>query len=118
VRGRSDEHYLRVSRLLTVGAGIAQIGVALSLRGQTRSAVDTALSVASFINGPILGVFLLGTARRGGPRAAFIGMSAGLAVVIAVRFGTAVAWPWYTVIGSLTTFAIGALIPEKEHAPA
>jgi hypothetical protein len=27
-----------------------------------------------------------------------------------------VAWPWYTVIGSLTTFAIGALIPEREHA--
>lgn len=116
VRGRSDEHYLRISRLLTVAAGVAQIGVALTLRGQTRSAVDTALSVASFINGPILGVFLLGTARRGGPRAALIGMSAGLAVIITVRFATAVAWPWYTVIGSLTTFAVGALIPEREHA--
>ncbi|HXH36994.1 MAG TPA: sodium:solute symporter [Thermoanaerobaculia bacterium] len=118
VRGRSDAHYLRISRLLTVAAGFAQIGVALALRGQTRSAVDTALSVASFINGPILGVFLLGTAKRGGPRAALIGMSVGLAVIITVRFAfaTAVAWPWYTVIGSLTTFAVGALIPEREHA--
>jgi SSS family transporter len=118
VRERSDQHYLRVSRLLTIGAGIAQIGVALSLKGQTRSAVDTALAVASFINGPILGVFLLGTAKRGGPRAALIGMSIGLAVVVTIRFMTAVAWPWYTVIGSLTTFAVGALIPEREHAPA
>ena len=118
VRGRSDTHYLRVSRLLTIGAGIAQIGVALSLKGQTRSAVDTALAVASFINGPILGVFLLGTAKRGGPRAALIGMSAGLAVVVIIRFMTSVAWPWYTVIGSLTTFIAGALIPERDHAPA
>jgi len=43
-------------------------------------------------------------------------MSAGLAVVLAVRFATPVAWPWFTVIGSLTTFAVGALIPEPEHA--
>jgi len=118
VRGRSDAHYLRVSRLLTVIAGVAQIGVALSLQGQTRSAVDMALAIASFINGPILGVFLLGTARRGGPRAALAGMSIGLAVVLVVRFATSVAWPWYTVIGSVTTFVAGVLIPEREHAAA
>ena len=118
VRGRSDAHYLRMSRLLTVVAGVAQIGVALSLQGQTRSAVDMALAIASFINGPILGVFLLGTAKRGGPRAALAGMSIGLTVVLVVRFTTSVAWPWYTVIGSLTTFVAGVLIPEREHAAA
>jgi SSS family transporter len=118
VKGRSDDHYLTVSRFLTVAAGFAQIGVALAMQGQTRSAVDTALSVASFINGPILGVFLLGTARRGGPRGALVGMSAGLAAVLTIRFATSAAWPWYTVIGSLTTFAVGALIPEREHAQA
>ena len=85
---------------------------------QTQSALNTALGIASLINGPILGVFLLGTAKRGGPRAALAGMSAGLAVVLVVRFATHVAWPWYTVIGSLTTFAAGALIPEREHAAA
>jgi hypothetical protein len=45
-------------------------------------------------------------------------MTVGIAVVLAVRFGTHVAWPWYTVIGSLTTFVAGALIPEREHAEA
>jgi len=116
--GKSDRHYLRVSHVVTIIAGIAQIAIGLAIRHKSESALNTALSVASLINGPILGVFLLGTARRGGPRAALAGMSVGLAVVLAVRFGTAIAWPWYTVIGSLTTFAVGALIPEKEHATA
>ena len=113
-----DRHYLRVSHVVTIVAGIAQIGVGLAVRHKSESALSTALSVASLINGPILGVFLLGTAKRGGPRAAMAGMSAGLALVLVVRFATAVAWPWYTVIGSLTTFAVGALIPEREHAEA
>jgi len=77
---------------------------------QRRSALDAALSVASLINGPILGVFLLGALRRGGPLSAFLGMSAGLAVILTVWLATPVAWPWYTVIGSLTTVATGALV--------
>ena len=116
--GRNDRHYLRVSHVVTIVAGVVQIVVALAMRHKSESALGTALSVASLINGPILGVFLLGTAKRGGPRAALAGMSAGLAVVLVVRFATHVAWPWYTVIGSLTTFAAGALIPEREHAAA
>jgi solute:Na+ symporter, SSS family len=115
---KNDRHYLRVSHVVTIVAGIVQIVVALAMRHKSESALGTALSVASLINGPILGVFLLGTAKRGGPRAALAGMSVGLAVVLVVRFATHVAWPWYTVIGSLTTFAAGALIPEREHAAA
>lgn len=107
VRNRDDRHNLRVSRVVTVIAGIAQIGVGLFMHGQKRSALDAALSVASLINGPILGVFLLGALRRGGPVSAFAGMSAGLLVVLTVRFTTPIAWPWYTVIGSLTTLAAG-----------
>ena len=110
VRGRSDEHYLRMSRLLTIVAGIAQIGVALALQGQTRSAVDTALAVASLINGPILGVFMLGAMKRGGPISAFAGMSAGLIVVLTTWLATPIAWPWYTVIGSLTTLLVGLAV--------
>ncbi len=107
VAHRDDAHYLRVSRILTVVAGVAQIGVALLLRKQHRSAVDMALSVASLINGPILGVFLLAAVRRGGRNAALAGMICGLAAVIYVWLGTPIAWPWYTVIGSLTTLAAG-----------
>lgn len=110
VPNRSDRHYLDISRGLTVLAGIAQIGVALGIRQSARSALDTALSIASLLNGPVLGVFLLGAfSRRAGTPAALAGMGAGLAAVLALRFGTSVAWPWYTFVGSLTTLLAGSL---------
>ena len=65
------------------------------------------LSVAALINGPILGVFLLAAMKRGGPLAAFAGMAVGIAVVARVWLTTGIAWPWYTVIGSLSTLAAG-----------
>jgi SSS family transporter len=109
-RGRSDRHYLNVSRLVTIVAGILQIVVALALTSTTQSALATALSVASLINGPILGVFLLGSLRRGGPAAALGGMTIGIATVLSIYLGTHVAWPWFTVIGSLVTMSAGLLI--------
>ncbi|HEX7419258.1 MAG TPA: sodium:solute symporter [Thermoanaerobaculia bacterium] len=110
VRDRSDDHYLRVSRVLTVVAGLAQICVALALSGTAQAAVNTALSVASLINGPILGVFLLSSTGRGGQTAAFAGMLLGIAVVTTVWLATPIAWPWYTVIGSLTTLGVGSAV--------
>ena len=61
---RSDKHYLKVSHVLTLIWGVVQIGVALVVRHQNRSALDQALSIASLINGPVLGVFLVGTFLR------------------------------------------------------
>jgi SSS family solute:Na+ symporter len=118
---RSDRHYLLVSRWLTLGAGIAQIAVAFGIRHMTRSALDAALAVASILNGPVLGVFLLGTfSRRAGSAAAFAGMAAGLAAVLGVWRLTSVAWPWYTLVGSMTTLAVGSLVglagPRREAA--
>lgn len=110
VRDRSDHHYLRVSRVLTVVAGLAQIGVALVLSGTATAAVNTALGVASLINGPILGVFLLSSTGRGGQTAAFAGMLTGIAVVTTVWLATPIAWPWYAVIGSLTTLGMGSIV--------
>ena len=110
VRDRSDAHYLRVSRLLTVIAGIAQITVALTLIGTTSSAVNTALGVASLINGPILGVFLLSAMQREGSTAAFAGMIAGIVAVTTVWLLNLVAWPWFAVIGSLTTLGVGLIL--------
>src|SRR5205823_409269 len=74
---RSDRHYLNISRVVTIIAGIAQVAIGWALRHQSGSALNTALGVAALINGPILGVFLLGTLKRGGATAALTGMSAG-----------------------------------------
>jgi SSS family transporter len=108
---RSDRHYLAVSRWLTLAAGFAQIAVAIGIRHMTRSALDAALSVASILNGPVLGVFLLGAfSKRAGTSAAFAGMAAGLVAVICVWRLTPVAWPWYTLAGSMTTVAVGSAL--------
>ena len=105
---RSDKHYLRVSHVLTLVWGIVQIGVALAVRNQPGSALNKALSVASLINGPILGVFLVGTfLRRVSQPPALIGMIVSSAVMLYVFFvRTEIAWTWYVFIGSLITFVV------------
>jgi SSS family transporter len=106
---RDDRHAMRVSRVVTVLAGIAQIAVGVAMQQSARAALSTALSVASLINGPILGVFFLGMTRRARTAGALIGMSCGLAAVLYVAFGTRIAWPWWTLAGSGVTFAAGMI---------
>jgi SSS family transporter len=104
---RDDKHYLRVSHWLTLLWGIIQIGVALIAMRQNRSALDQALSVASLINGPVLGVFLVGTfLRRVSEPPALIGMVTSMVVMLYIRFFTPIAWTWYVLIGSLVTFLV------------
>jgi SSS family transporter len=106
---RDDRHAMRLSRILTVVAGLAQIAVGIAMQRSERSALSIALSIASLINGPILGVFFLGATKRATTPAALAGMSAGLIAVALVAFTTKVAWPWYAVVGSLTTLGIGSV---------
>ena len=115
---RDDRHYLRVSQYLTLLWGVVQIGVALAVRNSSRSALDQALSIASLINGPILGVFLVGTfLRRVSEPPALVGMAASIAVMLYVRFGTNIAWTWYVLLGSAVTFAV-ALLASFAFTPA
>jgi solute:Na+ symporter, SSS family len=87
-----------------------QIAVALAAIQISQSVVTEVLAIASFTNGIILGVFFLGTFTRDvGERAAFVGIAVGTAVMFAVWVSGRVSWQWYTLIGSLTTLAIGAL---------
>ncbi len=116
---RSDKHYLRVSHVLTLVWGIVQIGVALAVRNQPGSALNKALSIASLINGPILGVFLVGTfLRRVSQPPALIGMIVSSAVMLYVFFvRTDIAWTWYVFIGSLITFVV-SWVASFAFAPA
>lgn len=108
--GEPDRRYLALSRWLTVLAGAAQVAVALAARRSGGSALDRALAVASLLNGPVLGVFLLGAfTRRARGREALVGMACGVAAVLPVWLLTKVPWPWYAAIGSLTTLAAGSL---------
>lgn len=113
-----DKHYLRVSRWLTLVWGIVQMAVALVAMRTSSSALDKALSIASLINGPILGVFLVGTfLRRVSEKPALVGMVTSIVVMLYVRFYTPIAWTWFVLLGSAATFAV-AWLASLAFAPA
>ncbi len=106
---RSDRHYLNTSRVLTALFGGIQVAVAIVAISLSKRVVDEVLGIASFTNGVILGVFLLGTFTRVGQRSAFAGILGGSAIMLAIKLGTAVTWQWYVLIGSVATFTLGWL---------
>ncbi len=108
---RSERHYLNASRLFTVVFGLLQILVGLAAIRISRRIVDEVLGIASFTNGVILGVFLLGTFTVAvGRRGAFAGMAIGATVMLAVRVLTPVNWQWYVLIGSIATLLAGIAV--------
>ena len=115
---KADKHYLKVSHVLTLVWGVVQIAVALVVRHQNRSALDQALSIASLINGPVLGVFLVGTfLRRVSQPPALIGMLVSSGVMLYIFFGTRIAWTWYVFIGSVITLVV-AWVTSLAFSPA
>lgn len=120
---KSDRHYLRASRLLTAVWGGVQIIVAMIAIAMKGRGVDAVLAVASFTNGPVLGLFLLSTlTRRVGPPGALVGVLTGVACMAFVWLQLKVSWQWYVLIGSLITFASGwlasqALEPKSKPPP-
>ncbi|MEZ6121430.1 MAG: hypothetical protein R3C28_33410 [Pirellulaceae bacterium] len=98
-----------------------QIGIAIGVQ-EVESVVGSALAIAGFSAGLLLGVFLLGIlVQRAGQTSALVGLLCGTIVLILVRFvlpgkvwlgyeWQLLAWPWLPVVGSLTTFIIGTLI--------
>jgi solute:Na+ symporter, SSS family len=72
--------------------------------------VDAVLAVASFTNGPVLGLFFLSSlTRRVGPKGALIGVVTGIACMAFVWLQLKISWQWYVLIGSTLTFVTGAL---------
>ncbi len=119
---RTDAHYLRVSRILTAAWGVLQIVVAIAAITLSGRVVDEVLGIASFTNGVILGVFLLGTlTRRVGQTAAFVGIIAGASMMLYLKLFTAVTWQWYVLVGSAATFLVGLLasvaVPARADQP-
>ena len=117
-KDKSDRHLMKLAGWLTVIVGIVQIIVAIAFMQTGESALNLALSVASLINGPILGVFLVGAfLKRAGENHALIGMAASIALMLYILLATRTAWTWYALIGSITTLIVAAaasfLIPNR-----
>jgi SSS family transporter len=117
--GRSEPHYLLVSRVMTSFWGVTRIAVALAavpLLGD-RSVIDQVFTVAGFTTGMILGLFLLGSLpRRVGARAALAGLVVGF-VTVTLVWGLplvlrtkGLAWPWYAPVGTCVTVGVALLL--------
>jgi SSS family solute:Na+ symporter len=106
----SPDRLLRVTRAFTAFFGAVQMGVAFLGPRLAESIVSEVLTIAGFTTGIILGVFFLGLFTRVGARSALTAMILGLALMTWVHLGTPLAWPWYAMVGSLGTFAMGALV--------
>jgi len=116
--GTDERTLLRISKGMTAFWGVVQMGVALAAERLSGSVVDNALAVASFVTGLLLGLFLLGLWTRSvGQWSAFAGLLAGTVAVSAVKFGTAVAYPWYALVGSGTVVVVGWLASRVISEP-
>jgi Na+/proline symporter len=106
-----DRHYLRVSRLMTLGWGCVLMVIALAVQVLQRSALELALTVASVPYGSMLGIFLLGVlTKRATSRGALVGALLALATLGFVMAFTHIAWTWYVAIGTVVTFVVGLLV--------
>jgi solute:Na+ symporter, SSS family len=88
-----------------VQIAVAMVAIAMKGRG-----VDAVLAVASFTNGPILGLFLLSAlTRHVGPRGALAGVVMGIVCMAFVWLQFKITWQWYVLIGSTITFVSGSV---------
>jgi SSS family transporter len=127
-RSPSDPRTLRVGRIFALAWGIVLTGGALLFpENQKTPVVVVALSIASFTYGGLLGGFFLAIFwRRARQRDAIIGMSVGIAVMSVIVFAkqiaeavpawngvlvplSTIAYPWYVLIGTVITLAVGIL---------
>lgn len=106
--GQGEKHYMYASRGMTVLWGAVLIAFAMVASLLKENVLVLALTVASFPYGSMLGIFLLGAlVKRATPRGTLIGALLGLVVLFGVMEFTSVAWTWYVVVGTLTTFITG-----------
>jgi SSS family transporter len=113
MRGRDAEpaNFLRISRRMTLVWGLVLMGFGFVKWGPL---LEAGLTVAALPLGSLLGLFLLGTLdRKANARGALVGMFVGLAAILCVFRFTAIAFTWYVLIGSVTTFAVGAVVSRS-----
>ena len=106
----SDRARIMLSRVFTLFWGVVLFIFGLASRHGGK-VLETGLTITSVAYGGLLGVFLLGVlTRRANQTGAIAGMLCGLALNIYLWRWTKIAFTWYVIMGSLTTFFIGYLV--------
>ncbi|MEK7731971.1 MAG: hypothetical protein AAB363_08965, partial [Planctomycetota bacterium] len=120
---RSEAHYLRVARAFTVFFGLVLIFVALAFQRAEESLLWAVFKWVGLVFGGMLGVFVLGvtTKRRGRDGVNALAMLSSVGVLVALKIyqdateAVYIAWPWWIVIGTVWTYALGALFPTRRN---
>jgi len=107
VTDATDRHYLRVSKLATIGWGLFASVVAMYAANQG-SLIEVVNRYGSFFYGSLLGVFILAIlTKRATATGAFWGLIAGMVVVLIVAFTTSIAFLWHNLVGAVVVVAVG-----------
>jgi Na+/proline symporter len=127
----SQSRLLVITQLLTIAFGVLQVAIGMLATMLNKAVVDSALTIAGYSAGLLLGLFLLGIlTRRVNQTAALTGALLGLMALLVVQFALPypeyltntlriplpsfspikIAWPWYALIGSSVTFASGLVL--------
>ena len=108
-RNLSESRSLKLARIATVAWGAVLLPIAIRA-SQSRSVLESGLSIASIPSGVLLGVFMLGVlTRKPGEDAAIAGVIVGLAAILYVWLATPIAYTWYVAVGTIATFTAGVL---------
>jgi SSS family solute:Na+ symporter len=103
----TEKRRVQLSRLAMVGWALLLFALALVARHGGK-VLEVGLSIMSVAYGALLGVFLLGVlTRTASERGAMVGMICGFSLDIYLWLCTDVAFTWYVVLGTSTTFIIG-----------
>lgn len=105
-RGRSETHYVAVTRAATVGFGVALASVAVLTSGVSEI-LNFGLEVGTYTYGALLGVFLVGLfTSRGSDRSCFWSVPVSVATVLLVKLFTPLAFTWFVLIGTVSGFVV------------
>src|ERR1039458_4438170 len=105
----TDRAALKIARLATVAWGGVLLTIAIWAR-HSKSVLEAGLTIGSLPMGALLRAFLPGVLTRT-PReaSAIAGVASGLSIVVGIHFCTPIAWTWYVLIGTVTTFGVGLM---------
>ncbi len=113
VKEESNAHYVRVSRIATIGWGLFACVVAIYAANQG-SLIEVVNRYGSFFYGSLLGVFILAIgSKRATPAGALAGLVAGMAVVLTVAFSPwtkDIAFLWHNLIGAAVVVVVGLAV--------
>ena len=109
----SDQHYLRVSKVVTGFWGLFA-SITAMYAANLGSLIEVVNRFGSFFYGSLLGVFILAIGISWAtPAGAFWGLVGGMAAVFTVASTTSISYLWLNLVGAAAVFLVGVFISLK-----